>query len=375
MSLRGRQVRTRLLDLWRKTRARPGRALEHAAIAMGCLDITAWCGDDRPDVPRPRPLRSYSARNAVNSDIDGAIELVCLLDALSAESEVAAHAPRSKALYRYLADGMTNQLGRGEPPEAFRDLTETLLTRLGIWWSADAYRALPVMTPWCVRDRSCRYDQGPESWGAPRADGFLRDDNSIIKKLPLPVRVSAREGHPYNGRKPWRGFTACHIWRDLPGGGIAGEDPWLYSFIPNLIWLPSWLAPLTDRHGFPVQELLQRTSYRRFSSVEVDRAVASYAEYCWSQLPAPRPGRTLNSEDMPEFVPGGAFFRRRIAYLDKFVTGCDDVLARGALAKKLICTRYTVGLPAVDADAVALFAAQMRTYRDAAEASCSEYGN
>lgn len=164
---------------------------------------------------------------------------------------------------------MRCQLRLGEAaPDEFRDLAERLLTRLGIWWSADAYGVMPVMTPWCVRDRSCRYDQGPEAWGAPRADGFLRDDNSIIKKLPLPVRVSAPNGHPYDGRRPWRGFTACHIWRELPGGRIAGENPWLYSFMPNLVWLPSWIAPLTDRQNSHIQQLLQQASYDRFRNAD-----------------------------------------------------------------------------------------------------------
>ena len=45
------------------------------------------------------------------------------------------------------------------------------------------------------------------------------------------------------------------------------------------------------------------------------------------------------------------------------------MLADGRMAKKLICTRYTVGLPAVEAGAVAAFAAQMRDYRDAVESA------
>ena len=240
--------------------------------------------------------------------IDGTVEIVKELDRLGLESEAARRAPRSKALYRYLADGVAAQGRFGEPPaEEINGLIETLLSRLGIWWSLDAYGVMPVMTPWCVRDRSCRYDQGPEEWGAPRADGYLRDDNSIIKKLPLPVRVAAPPGHPFGGRPPWRGFTACHIWRDLSGGRIAGEDPWLYSFMPNLIWLPSWLAPLTDRHDSPTQALLQRTSYERFRQAPVEHNVQSYVDRSWSLLPRPIPGHSLDASLMAEFLPGNAF--------------------------------------------------------------------
>ncbi|WP_428342371.1 hypothetical protein [Mycobacterium sp.] len=187
--------------------------------------------------------------------VDATVEIIAELNRLSVTSTVASEAPRSTALYRYLADGM-----KAETNDEFLAVTYDLILRLGVWWSAEAYARLPLLTPWCVRDRSCRYDHGPESWGAPRIDGYLRDDNSIIKKLPLSSAISAPQGHPYDGQRPWRGFTACHIWRDLPGAQVAGEDPWLYSFVPNLVWLPSWLAPLTDRQGSVIQQILQRTS-------------------------------------------------------------------------------------------------------------------
>jgi hypothetical protein len=221
------------------------------------------------------------------------------------------------------------------------------------------------MTPWCVRDRSCRYDQGPEAWGAPREDGYLRDDNSIIKKLPLPVTVAAPAAHPYAGRKPWRGFTACHIWRELPDGSVAGEDPWLYSFMPNLVWLPSWLAPLTDRHESPVQGLLQRTSLALFRSSHVGPHLATYAEKAWARLPTPEPGAVLALEQLTFFKPESPFIRRRVAYLDKFVLGCDSVRRSGRLTSKLICSRYTEGLPRLPLDVVDKFGDAMRAYRDA----------
>jgi len=140
------------------------------------------------------------------SGIDATVELVAELDRLSSRWPVAASAPRGKELYRYLAAGLSAQGQLGAPQrDDFATLTERLLVRLGIWWSPAAYRRLPMMTPWCVRDRSCRYDQGPESWGAPREDGYLRDDNSIIKKLPLPVAVSAPADSPLLGPEAMEG--------------------------------------------------------------------------------------------------------------------------------------------------------------------------
>src|SRR4051794_34513191 len=214
--------------------------------------------------------------------IDATVALAATLGELSHSSQLAANAPNGAGLYKYLSAGL-----RGSSRSAYEQLVVELFSRLSVWWHPALYAVMPVMTPWCVRDRSCRYDQGPESWGAPREDGYLRDDNSIIKKLPLPLTVSAPDGHPYAGRKPWRGFTACHVWRELPGGGVAGEDPWLYSFMPNLVWLPSWIAPLTDRHESHVQELLQRTSLALFRSTPVEPQLTSYAEKAWGSLVAP----------------------------------------------------------------------------------------
>ena len=297
--------------------------------------------------------------------IDASVEIAYELDRLSQSSVVAERAPRSKALYAYLARGMQGGVTTEAPSHGFVDITNTLIEKLGIWWSPQGYGQLPAMVPWCVRDRSCRYDQGPESWGAPRNDAYLRDDNSIIKKLPLTCVVSAPSGHPYRGRKPWRGFTACHIWRDLPDGTLAGADPWLYSFMPNLIWLPSWLAPLTDRQSSEVQRTLQRTSIALFRKVQVPSQLRPYAEYGWSRLHKPPPGYVLPTEQLAMFNPHEKFFRNRVNYLNKIVAGTDAVLTRGSLPAKLICSRYTEGLPRLDTAAISQFGSAMKTYRDA----------
>jgi hypothetical protein len=305
------------------------------------------------------------------SGIDATTELVDELDRLGATTLIARDAPRSPALYSYLALGM-NTAPHGQAGDQFTTLTAHLIERLGIWWSPQAYQQMPVMTPWCARDRSCRYDQGPESWGAPRADGYLRDDNSIVKKLPLPVQVTGPADSPYRGRKPLRGFTACHIWRDLPDGQVAGEDPWLYSFMPNLIWLPTWLAPLTDRQGGAIQALLQRTSIARFRSQPVHPAVTPYAERAWRRLPAPSTGAVLPLRGLASFQPDRGFFARRIRYLEKFVEGCDSSLNGETLSKKLISSRYTAELPGLSRANVTRFRNAMWDYRAACYAASTD---
>ncbi|OQZ91492.1 hypothetical protein [Mycolicibacter algericus] len=297
--------------------------------------------------------------------VDGAVELVAVLDQMSDTSPIAFDAPRSAALYRYLSEGMR----AGPKAEEFRDLAIELIQRLGIWWSPEIYATLPVMVPWCIRDRACRYDQGPESWGSPRSDGYLRDDNSIIKKLPLPLPISGPEGSAYRGRKPWRGFTACHIWRDLPSGKLAGADPWLYSFVPNLIWLPTWLAPLTDRQGDNTQVVLQRTSIALFRGVELRGPVTGYAEAAWAKLPSPPPGPGLALETLNKFDAVPSYLTRRLNSLDKFVKGCDEILAGHQIKQKLVCTRYTEELPKLDRRNVKQFRDTMEDYRQACAAA------
>lgn len=292
--------------------------------------------------------------------VDGVVELVAELDRCSPSNSVAANAPRSTGIYRYLLEGMN-----GPDAGKFTQLAIDLIQRLGIWWSPEVYATLPVMVPWCIRDRTCRYDQGPESWGAPRSDGYLRDDNSIIKKLPLSLLISGPEGSLYRGQKPWRGFTACHIWRDLPGGTYAGADPWLYSFVPNLIWLPTWLAPLTDRQGGHVQAVLQRTSLALFREVVVPAPLCSYTEASWSKLPPPGPGVALAPENIQKFEPASAFFSRRLAYIDNVINGCGEVLHGRSPSRKLICTRYSEGLPALDRGEIGQFRNAMDEYQRA----------
>lgn len=301
----------------------------------------------------------------IDKGVDGLVELDALLSDLSRESAIAAAAPRGAALYRYLAQG--EQPGSNDGA-AFSDFVEQLILRLGIWWSPETYSRMPVLTPWCVRDRSCRYDQGPESWGAPREDGYMRDDNSIIKKLPLPLAISAPAGHPYSGRKPWRGFTACHVWRDLPDG-IAGEDPWLYSFAPNLVWVPSWLAPLSDRHGSHTQGLLQRVSRNLFDTAATAPEHRERVADCWARLPEPSVNAAVSTTELAVFLPSPAFYARRLKSIRSIASGCDQILEGRPLQAKIVCSRYTDRLPRVDPDALARFSSALRAYADDTEAA------
>ncbi|MBY6366543.1 hypothetical protein [Rhodococcoides corynebacterioides] len=197
----------------------------------------------------------------------------------------------------------------------------------------------------------------------------MRDDNSIIKKLPLPVDIGAPVGHPYNKRKPWRGFTACHIWHKLPGGTLAGADPWLYSFAPNLVWLPSWLAPLTDGHESYAQALLQRTSLALFRDAPVIPSLKPWTEQAWERLPTTSTVSPLPLTQLAFFEPNDKFFTRRINALDKVLMGCESIFSSGRIPSKLICSRYTTGLPQIQTKALHKFHDAIFEYREAVVAA------
>lgn len=299
--------------------------------------------------------------------ISGDEALTDELNQLSQDLRTAAAAPRGNGLAAYLAAGLA-----AEPltdcPGPFERLTRRLLQRLTVWWPPSAYASLPTMVPWCIRDRTARYDHGPESWGMPNDDGHFRDDNSIIKKLPLPLPIDAPPGHPYAHGKVQRGFTACHIWRELPDGRIAGTDPWLYSFMPNLVWMPSALSYLSDQHESHVQRILQATSIGMFRSVEVRTPLGAYAETAWAALPAPPPGTSpLDIDELALFHVDGKFIQRRAAYLTQVVSGVEEALLTGAIQKKVISTRYTQGLPGLENSALENFRNTLTDYRAAIE--------
>jgi hypothetical protein len=297
--------------------------------------------------------------------IDGRVELQRTLSDSFAATGFAAVPERE--LYRALQAGLD-----GSDRESYEPLVARLIREVGIWWSPNAYALFPILVPWAVRDRSCRYDAGPEAWGSPRADGYLRDDNSIIKKLPLSAHVAAPASHAYASRKPWRGFTACHVWRDLPDGVVAGEDAWLYSFLPNLVWLPTPIAPLTDRQGSFVQQLLQHISIRMFSREAVAQPLAAYADVAWAKLPAPPrsiPDELVRPDGLACFEPSAQFFRRRLSYNRRLTTGVAAIAEGRRPDKKIICSRYTTGLPELPMATLSEFSSLLRAYDDAVASS------
>ena len=307
---------------------------------------------------------------AVYEPIDGAAVLADELRS-AGYSRMLAALERGE-LYKTLRNGLAST-----SPDEYRELVARLFFRCAVWWPPRLARCFPVLVPWAVRDRSCRYDQGPESWGSPRSDGYLRDDNSIIKKLPLTLPITAPPSSPYDCRKLGTGFTACHIWRGTSDGTASGEHAFLYSFLPNLVWLPRPLAPLTDTDmAFP-QVLLKATTLRMFTAEEPARAVAQYIRNNWRHLALAEaasviPDGWTSPTDLATFTPTVDYARRRLKYNRKLTAGVAAAASGEPLARRIICSRYTVGLPLLAAPALQQLAQTLSRYDDAVEDAISE---
>lgn len=140
-----------------------------------------------------------------------------------------------------------------EHPELIEKIPRILILSMSVWFPKSVYKEMPVLLPWVLRDPKCRGTKSknkviePDQWGAPNSDGYLRDDNSLVKGLPKSLAISS-ERYPFvNGRHLGSEFVASHIWRENLTGTLASRIPILNTFVPNLVWLPSQVAKLSDR--------------------------------------------------------------------------------------------------------------------------------
>jgi len=246
-------------------------------------------------------------------------------------------------IYRFLRDLLTDEEGEyGAVPRA-------LLAATGVWFPLPVYRTQPVLAPYLVRDPTCRGGQGkPDEWGSPDSAGFLRDDNSLIKGLPRSLAISAPSQKHLNGRRMATEFVAAHVWRQCSDSGpLASRRPLLNSFVPNLVWLPSQIAKLTDVEGSVVQRTLQRMSWALYRPERVDAGLEAVVDEAWSLLPEPVEASEQQFDQWNYFVPTDRFFGTRVQRLQTVIEAIEQVLAGRELTHKVITSRYTDGLAAV----------------------------
>jgi hypothetical protein len=120
-------------------------------------------------------------------------------------------------------------------------------------------------------------DWDPDEWGAPDSRGRFRDDNSLIKGLPRSLPVTNPGNALVNGSRIGTGFVAAHVWRKLSDGIDAPRNEMTYSFVPNLVWLPSQLAKLSDKKGGFAQTFLQAVSTSLYRTLPLTSQLAHVA--------------------------------------------------------------------------------------------------
>lgn len=107
-------------------------------------------------------------------------------------------------------------------PDFAKSFIVQAINALGIWIHPDLYQKLPVILPFVVRDPSCRKNKitGKDEWASPNDEGFLRDDNSLVKGIIKSMPVTPNNSL-YVGKTLGNGFVTSHIWRRIkPGNNI-----------------------------------------------------------------------------------------------------------------------------------------------------------
>ena len=159
-----------------------------------------------------------------------------------------------------------------------------LVDGLAIWFHPAAYKALPIVRPYIVRCPDCR--RPVDEWGSPNGTGYLRDDNSLIKQLPRSLRITSTKTY-LNNKKIGNGWVASHIWQFKNDGTFSTRDHTTNSFIPNLVWLPQWLAKMSDRADSFVQEYLKALSYKIFRAQTLTGPLKEIVDDIWATLDKP----------------------------------------------------------------------------------------
>lgn len=271
-------------------------------------------------------------------------------------------------IYHYLQKSL-----REEDEQLFQEIVAKLLTRLGIWFPPSAYATLPIVLPHVVRDPGCR--RPIDEWSSPNEAGYVRDDNSLIKGLVRSFAI-ASDLSEYNGRRIGTGFVAAHVWSRV-GDTYSSREASTYSFIPNLVWLPTNVAKLTDRDNSFAQMFIQALSYEIYYRLELRDTIRPFVDDSWNQLPRPDfpKHRLPDVRELNFFRVPQSFFCTRTARISTASRGLLLVAAgdSGSIKDKILHTRYTAGLkaspPLVSASAAKKLGDHLARYAKAAISS------
>ena len=178
-----------------------------------------------------------------------------------------------------------NRLGFSSLEEMSENQLVDLALKFAIWPSITTYCDTPWFAPFAIRRIRVRVEPNApgvkrDLWGLPNESGYFTDDNSLIKSLIL-NRPLSPETNPYGKSRITRGVVCCHIWSGTT------TSPLLFSFVPNLVWLPRSLASYSDAHAaakpHPIHNALKQISIERYGSIVRNLRVES----AWQLLEPP----------------------------------------------------------------------------------------
>lgn len=245
-------------------------------------------------------------------------------------------------IYHYIQKTL---LADNDSDDFTKELIERLIIDLSIWFPADAYRQIPILLPFVIRDSSCRRKQPnstKDEWGNANEFGFLRDDNSLIKGIIKSFLVEGRRVKDYDNKKLANGFVASHIWRNLQinQDKLASTFEKTNSFIPNLVWLPKQISKLTDREGSYAQNLLKTISYKIYFN---NNSLSDFKKEIWAELENPNT-QTKHSIDVSKLnyfkIPDTWVDKKRKGLIEEITTIKSVINSETVGSKKVKCSSY-----------------------------------
>jgi hypothetical protein len=230
-------------------------------------------------------------------------------------------------IYRYIQHTLLadNNLDRFS-----KELVEHLIIDLSIWLPKTVYDQMPVLLPYVVRDNACRNrDPNLDRWGQCNANGYLRDDNSLIKDIKRSLIVYSIRIPYYHNNSLGTGFVASHIWRNLINNeqALAAQFGRTNSFVPNLVWLPTQISRLTDRENSYAQKLLKfisRKIYFTYNASVFKRSIWDYLDEPEVVLP-----ERFNINQLNYFIVDDNWINRKRERLINSINIINKLIASG----------------------------------------------
>lgn len=261
------------------------------------------------------------------------------------------------ALYSYLKSDLQDR-----HPDKFKFLLADMLNRLTIWLSPSIYERLPIMLPFAARDPYSRGNKKmgiPDQWGSPNSNGIFRDDNSLLKGIPKSLVINSPKGHIYDNQLIGKGFVAAHVWpKDMIEGKFTTRNPLTYSYVPNVTWMPSHLAKLTDLQGAFAQRYIQALSTKIYGNTILTRTLLNFtadsSALCGADSTEYREFDSLlpDYKDFNTFESNNSFITRRINKIQQVQSAISARINDQPIVGKIISSRYTSGLQIADPNAI-----------------------